>query len=1139
MKKKNLLLISMMFLIMSVSAQSTVWNPAGNDPSDGLWTTAANWTNGVPASIAGAKAVFNVDGAMASTVDAAVTPYQIVQGDGGSGDTIIVAGTGSVTTGAVWTAIGYNNPAVVIVESGGAFTFGQHAWIGMNAGATGTMEVYGNVVVSAQTGLGWTGGTGYVNVYDGGTFHSNQLNAITNGSPSISDESVIDIIGGTYSVSGDRIADVQAYIDAGRIIAYRGVSTLNVAFDGTKTVVTANPDETAPTVVSTIPADGGTDFPAAGTIKIEFSEPMNKASVEGAITFNPAITNVVYTWNGNTLSIKGDDLPVLQAYDVTIGTGAMDANGNALAAEYAFSFTVLDPNAPPVVVSTTPEDGDVDVAVDGVITFTFSKEMDSTSVVDSIRVMGINNMDYSWDAGFTVLTISYDNLDWEKEYTVTLLAGAEAGDGKVLAADYTFSFTTITQPETPIVYTGAGSDSLWTNPDNWDLGEVADGNYIVSFDTPDDSLIVLDDSVNVNYIQFGSKASPEDTLIITGDGSLIGDALHWGAIGLDSTATVIVEEGGLLTFGQHLWIGLEAGADANLHINGGTVTVGSMIGLDWGGNGNSDTIFINNGGVLHLANIHPDQSIGDNSAIVMTEGAIVLTGDHVSKILTYYNAGKIIGATDVTLKDGNTWVVGSPANKSFWTPMADGTNLITDFRNWSDFNVPHENIAVFQDTTTAVYNENDSIFINKIICGDGGLGGIIRVDSGEIVTGETWTGIGWTTPGTLNVEEGASFTFGQHMWIGWEEGGIGTVNINGGEVNSTGMFAVGGFATDGAAVGSSVNIYSGTLNLSNIHPTQSIYEGSSYVNIEDGELVVPIGKRNDTYNYVTQGLIMAYMGDGRVLWREEAGNVIFYGLLIEGAAAVIESSPADGDTVAITSDISMDFYSPMDKASVESDITVAPALSNPVFTWSDDSLSLTVSADDMAYDTEYTVTLGTSALDTAGNTLTEAYTFSFRTEAAPTYTVTFTVTDDNGPVEGATVTFNSTSETTDNEGVAGFDVANVTDAPYTVTKDGYEDATGTITVADAAVAEGVTLTLTVGILNQNSHMSVVYPNPAQDVIYLKGVSNAKMSIYSTSGQLIMTESGVSKMNVGTLSKGNYILKVTTEKSTLTNHLIIK
>lgn len=80
------------------------------------------------------------------------------------------------------------------------------------------------------------------------------------------------------------------------------------------------------------------------------------------------------------------------------------------------------------------------------------------------------------------------------------------------------------------------------------------------------------------------------------------------------------------------------------------------------------------------------------------------------------------------------------------------------------------------------------------------------------------------------------------------------------------------------------------------------------------------------------------------------------------------------------------------------------------------------------------------------------------TTAAPvTYTVTFTVKDADGVLEGASIAINNTTLTTDAQGEATIELEDG-DYNYTITKTDYVEATGNVTVAGADLSETVTLT---------------------------------------------------------------------------------
>ena len=120
------------------------------------------------------------------------------------------------------------------------------------------------------------------------------------------------------------------------------------------------------------------------------------------------------------------------------------------------------------------------------------------------------------------------------------------------------------------------------------------------------------------------------------------------------------------------------------------------------------------------------------------------------------------------------------------------------------------------------------------------------------------------------------------------------------------------------------------------------------------------------------------------------------------------------------------------------------------FEWvrSGENLSYTVSK--MAYtDINETLTVGENVV------IEEVF-----MELAPTYSVTFNVTDGSNPLEGATVVFDGVTQTTTAAGTAVYaDYLPATGLAYTVELAGYSGASGTIDIVDADVSEPVVLTL--------------------------------------------------------------------------------
>ncbi len=248
MKSVRVVCIVAVLLMASMASAATVWNPAANGivpPDTGNWGVAANWTNDVP-GVADGKAVFNVPNAAEAVVTDAQSFAQLVQGDNNLGGVIRIQDGGSITTTGGWSAVGYNNIAHMIVETGGSMTFGEHAWIGLLAGAEGTLDINGGTVnVTQMLGLGWDGGTGYVNVNDGGILALSNIHG--DGSSSIK-SGLLDITGtGAVTLPNDFTGAINAYAAAGLITGNGIIGNININVTGTPgvdqmTTVTAIPE---------------------------------------------------------------------------------------------------------------------------------------------------------------------------------------------------------------------------------------------------------------------------------------------------------------------------------------------------------------------------------------------------------------------------------------------------------------------------------------------------------------------------------------------------------------------------------------------------------------------------------------------------------------------------------------------------------------------------------------------------------------------------------------------------------------------------------------------------------------------------------------------------------------------------------
>ncbi len=107
------------------------------------------------------------------------------------------------------------------------------------------------------------------------------------------------------------------------------------------------PDTTAPTIVSSIPAQGATNVSVDAKISFNASEPLDPATVTAANVElrdgSGLLTPVTLSYNSTTNAIVVTPNSPLQAgapYTATAKSGLKDISGNALATQYQVTFTI-------------------------------------------------------------------------------------------------------------------------------------------------------------------------------------------------------------------------------------------------------------------------------------------------------------------------------------------------------------------------------------------------------------------------------------------------------------------------------------------------------------------------------------------------------------------------------------------------------------------------------------------------------------------------------------------------------------------------------------------------------------------------------------------------------------------------------
>ena len=218
-------------------------------------------------------------------------------------------------------------------------------------------------------------------------------------------------------------------------------------------------DTTAPTVISTIPADIAIGVTINSAMSATFSEAMDPLTITTAtFTLMQGVTPVlgVVTYAGITaVFTPASNLSVSTTYTATITTGAKDLAGNALASSYAWSFTTgaaPDITAPSVVYNI-PINGATGVAASSAMTATFSEVMDPLTITTVTFTLTQGVIPVSGTVTYVGVMATFTPafaLAYGTTYTATITTGVKDLAGNTLIVAKVWGFTTGKASLTPV-----------------------------------------------------------------------------------------------------------------------------------------------------------------------------------------------------------------------------------------------------------------------------------------------------------------------------------------------------------------------------------------------------------------------------------------------------------------------------------------------------------------------------------------------------------------------------------------------------------------------------------------------------------------------------------------------------------------
>ena len=210
-----------------------------------------------------------------------------------------------------------------------------------------------------------------------------------------------------------------------------------------------------PKVISTIPIDGAVGVPLNTAIMATFNEVIDSSTITSSTFTVKTGTTTIYgliSYSGITATfVPAGNLAPNTTYTATITTGVRDLAHNAPLSNFVWSFTTgAAPDIiPPTVISTDPANGATGIAITKIITATFSKVMNSTTITPSTFILrqGATILPGTVTyAGTTASLTPTANLASNTTYTVTITSGVTDVAGNALVNNYVWSFTTLTVP---------------------------------------------------------------------------------------------------------------------------------------------------------------------------------------------------------------------------------------------------------------------------------------------------------------------------------------------------------------------------------------------------------------------------------------------------------------------------------------------------------------------------------------------------------------------------------------------------------------------------------------------------------------------------------------------------------------------
>lgn len=233
----------------------------------------------------------------------------------------------------------------------------------------------------------------------------------------------------------------------------KSVGGIALSSDHVWTFTTSN----APTVLSTDPLNLATGVALNKVLGATFSTAMDPLTLTTS-TFKlmngatPVLGAVNYAGTTATFTPTVNLLPNV-TYTATITTGAKDVGGTSLATNYVWTFTTVSATIP-TVISTDPLNLATGVALNKVISATFSEAMNPLTITGSTFTLKLGATVVGGAVNYSGTTATFTptvNLLSGSTYTATITTGAQNVGGTSLASNKVWTFSTVAPLGPPLI----------------------------------------------------------------------------------------------------------------------------------------------------------------------------------------------------------------------------------------------------------------------------------------------------------------------------------------------------------------------------------------------------------------------------------------------------------------------------------------------------------------------------------------------------------------------------------------------------------------------------------------------------------------------------------------------------------------